>query len=410
MHIFVYILFLLLSACGTQLVHEPTEVSYQITPQPHGFLVEIKHNADHLRSQVVPEQSAYALYQPLLGNNEYPIRYFILPKQKESTISDTFINNSNGFFQTTGHGLLACAGSEISISKTIQITWNAPASWQFANSFSAGQKQQRFEASCDNIRNALYVGGYNFNLHKTSFGALAIAGQFQNFSADQLANTITENMKLVEGFWKTEPETNYFVSIRSISDQKHGGTAQFRSFQLQLSPNQQMGYELNRLIAHEYFHHWNGLKIKPHPQQNNLDISWFLEGFTDYYAYLLTAPDIASYQQSFHVKNFKNIGLAELKRNSLNNSDYFHVPYVQGRRIAAWLDKKINQHSGKRLEQVMHELLKQAQDPSFFISQKSFLNTLCRGNYMSCAQAEELLQTYVLEGVSDFKFPTNPLI
>src|SRR3989338_4955725 len=259
-HIF-YILFVFISACGSQFAQEPTEVSYKITPQKNGFLVEISHNADQLGTRIIPDQTAYAAYESLPKTAEYPIRYFIIPKPRDSMIHDTLIDHLNGFFQTVGHGFLACAGADMTTKKSIRITGDAPSDWKFANSFSDDQTEQRFQASCEDLRYALYVGGNKFRLHKTSFGAMAIIGKF-DLSDTHFKDALAKNMKLVENFWKANPDPYYFVSIRSVNSPPSGGTAQFQSFQLQLLPQQQEGHVLDRLIAHEYFHHWNGLKIK----------------------------------------------------------------------------------------------------------------------------------------------------
>ncbi|MEI6791332.1 MAG: hypothetical protein WCK42_09150, partial [Myxococcaceae bacterium] len=236
---------------------------------------------------------------------------------------------------------------------------------------------------------------------------------FKHLNISKIENALNKNMKRVENFWNAKADDYYFISIRSENTANFGGTAQFQSFQLQLSTEQQEGYVLDRLITHEYFHHWNGLKITHKPNQaplEHLDVWWFIEGFTDYYAYLLSAPDTKSYRESFAEAKFKNIALKEFKRNYETNTDYFQVPYVQGRRLAAWLDKKIEKYSGNRLKNVMHELLKKSEDASFFITQENFLKIICDGNYMNCEEAKRLLKTYVIDGTHEFKYPREPLI
>lgn len=412
-----YILFVFLSACGPQPNTEPSRVEYKITPEINGFLVEINHNGKGAITRFVPETNAHKHenYQDLPRTQEYSVRYRILPKSRNSIVSDTLINYELGFFQTVGHGLLACIGSNTKAKKSIRIIWNAPDhNWKFANSFSANQTEQNFEASCHDLREALYVGGHNFTLHKTPFGALAIAGEFKHLNISKIENALNKNMKRVENFWNAKADDYYFISIRSENTANFGGTAQFQSFQLQLSTEQQEGYVLDRLITHEYFHHWNGLKITHKPNQaplEHLDVWWFIEGFTDYYAYLLSAPDTKSYKESFTEPKFRNIALQELKRNYETNKNYFHVPYIQGRRVALDLDKKIDRHSkGRlRLKDLMHDLLKRSQDSSFFITQENFLKAICEGNYMPCSTGERILQEYIIND-KQFLDVTNPLI
>lgn len=389
------IIFVFLAACGPQPKQEPARVDYKITPENNGFLVEISHDGTGQITQIVPPHDSYQEYRTLTATQDHPIRYFIVPKPRDPRVSDTFIDLHNGYFQTVGHGFLVCIGQDINQKKSIRMTWNAPNHWQFASSF----KEQKFEASCNHLRKALYVGGHNLKIQPTWFGTLAVTGSFTNLTISDIENALKQNMEQVRSFWNdAKPEPHYFVSIRGTDSKKHGGTAQFQSFQLDLARDQMKDHKLDRLITHEYFHHWNGLKINQVPSNDptaHLDIWWFIEGFTDYFAYKLTSPaDLLSNMC------FKNVSLFELKRNYGNNHTYYDIPYIQGRKIALLFDSAISTHSDKRfsLKNVMHEIIKRSENPSFLLTQNNFLKVICEGNYMPCSTARNLLQSYVIAG------------
>lgn len=403
MRILLYTAFVFLSACGPQTNHEPQKVEYQITiTRTAGFLVEIKHDGDPDTSAMVSlDPNAYANYTLLPQDREFQIRYRVTPKSSEPAIADTTIELENGFFQTVGHGFLVCVGQNTGQKKSIKISWKAPVSWRFANSFSADQTEQEFQAECRDLRKALYVGGNRLNIQKTWFGALAIRGFFKELQPRDLEEALERNMRKVLQFWGSDPEPYYFVSVRATNNKQHGGTAQFQSFQLDLSAAQQKNLELDRLITHEFFHDWNGLKINHLPSTDplsHLDVWWFVEGFTDYYAYLLTkAPDT---QQS------NNVTLVELKRNYRFNQTYQKIPYVQGRQIARDLDAKIKNHSNQELKHVMHEIIRRSeQDPLFYLTRDNILKVICESNYMPCSEATAILHSYIDLGIPSLLSP-----
>jgi predicted metalloprotease with PDZ domain len=203
-------------------------------------------------------------------------------------------------------------------------------------------------------------------------------------------------MKRVEQFWDDKPGPYFLVLVnRQINGELHqnGGSAHLNSFQLQLKGNESDS-ALDHLITHEYIHHWNGWIIKGPPVQDekdHLDIHWFIEGFTDYLAFSLTNTRPAE-------KSWQNIPLWELKRNYLNNHNYFDVPYAQGRKIAAEFEREIRA-SGRSLRDFMLDLLQRSKrDPNFYITRDSFLQVMCEGGYFNCDRARNIIERYVVQG------------
>ncbi len=396
MRLVICIFFALLIACGPQPSREPQKISYKITPQNNSFLVEMSHDGMGTIT-LPPDSKASVNYRLLTGTKDYPIRYEVTPKSLEPRAQDTVLTED--FFQVVGHGFLACLGNNLNEKKSVQIIWNAPMRWKFANSFHADQTEQNFEAKCSDLRKALYVGGYDLPIRKTWFGvAWVLKGKFDNLRPTQIEAALTHNLLRVRKFWNAQPIPEYyFVSIRVINSESLGGTAHFQSFQLNLPSKQESDLRLDYLITHEYFHHWNGLKINLVPSSDtvDLDVWWFVEGFTDYYAYKL------SELEPVENKDFKNVKLEELKRNYRHNHTYPGIPYVQGRHIANKFEDQISRYSsGKELKHVMHEIIQRSQDPNFYLTRENILKVLCEGQYMSCAGAHAILKDYVEQGIS----------
>ncbi|MEI6804882.1 MAG: hypothetical protein WCK49_00055 [Myxococcaceae bacterium] len=395
-HLFC-IVFVFLSACGPQPDRAPKKIEYMITLQDNGFLVEIKHDGTQ-RLNILGLSREPSLESKILrGTEEYPVRYTVTPKKlplPRIRALPTIFDFENGFFQTVGHAFLMCT-SQMDSKKSIRITWKGRSNWKFANSFSATQNEQNFEANCDELRAALYTGGSELTLYKTWFGVLALIGEFKTLDIHDIEDALKRNMERVLEFWDSEPDEHYFIALSSKKDTAFGGTAHLRSFQINL-PEDLKPYQLDHLITHEYFHNWNGLRINQLPSVNNdhLDVWWFVEGFTDYYAYLLNKiPD---------TEVFQNIGLAELKQKYSDTDDtYSKIPYIQGRRIAGKLDGKIRTHSGKELKHVMHEIIKLSEkNPNYYLTRENILGVICIGGYMSCTEATEILRNHVDLGMS----------
>ncbi|MES2504332.1 MAG: M1 family aminopeptidase [Myxococcota bacterium] len=384
-----YIVLIFLSACAPQFNSEPSEIHYKITPQANGFLVEITHDASVAPTMTSP--AYYSTFSLQSSGNDHTVRYFIKPARRQAHgPSDTQIDLSEGFFKTSGYGLIACLGRKWDEAKSVRITWQAPKPWRFANSFSAGATQQSFKASCYQLQNALYAGGTNLRFYETPLATVAISNNASEKVNKKLIATVKKNMVKVKDFWGEldDAKEYYFVLIHPANGNEHGGTAQFQSFQLALADftPSDASKELDHLIAHEYFHQWNGIKINV-PVSTQHEVRWFVEGFTDYFAFSISG----------HTANFSNrFENVSLKNYVSDMKTHFDVPYIQGRKIAADMDKAIQNYSSRKLEHLMRHIVRRSQaDPLFYLTQASILGVICEGNYMNCDQAHQLIENHV---------------
>lgn len=83
----------------------------------------------------------------------------------------------------------------------------------------------------------------------------------------------------------------YFVSIQSAGEEIEngfsiGGTAARSAFAIYANPGldlEKYGHVFDGLLAHEYFHNWNGVLFFVSGEEEH-GARWFVEGFTDFYA------------------------------------------------------------------------------------------------------------------------------
>lgn len=139
--------------------------------------------------------------------------------------------------------------------------------------------------------------------------------------------------------------------------------------------------DLAWVVSHEHFHTWLPGKMFSSLIQNFDSLSWFIEGFTEYYA-MVTAyrADILSIEQIidevnhhlfyYHSSKVKNKTNEFIVENRYLDYETQKLPYQKGFILALQWDEKIknrtlNQNS---LDDVMHDLIKKQKEENFSLS------------------------------------------
>ena len=172
---------------------------------------------------------------------------------------------------------------------------------------------------------------------------------------------------------------------------------------------------LSHLIAHEFFHTWGAAQFEA-PDE----LRWFNEGFTDYYAYLVSAriglmrwEEFAgrlgeAMKQCAQNPSFGTLSLADAGGEIFfREGDAYNLVYGGGMLVAAWLDRAIRaQGEGKTLDDFMRAFVN---DPRWEHGKRKpdiadFIATLC--DYVDAdtsSLAEDLvLSPYELDPVELF--------
>jgi predicted metalloprotease with PDZ domain len=140
-----------------------------------------------------------------------------------------------------------------------------------------------------------------------------------------------------------------------------------------LSKNQKEGLNwLKKIISHEHFHIWNGMKISFEPTEDY--VRWFMEGFTEYYAFTLNLRanlmDTSEYLEKFNSiilqyssSPVRNATDKEVQELFWENGDIQRLPYTKGCLLALYWDWKIRSQTlgTLSLDDVMRNLLKEMQ-------------------------------------------------
>lgn len=398
MRIFLCILFVFLIGCQPDDDLFSKKTTYQITPQKNNFvLVEIKTSKNYQTRYMLNPES-YTAYRQLPPTREFNVRYEIIPKSQDNSLIDPVrANFAAEFFQLPGSSFLECFENHKNEKRTIKFVWRLPSHWNLANSFSAGLREQTISATCNDLHQGLYAGGTNFSLYQTQFGAMLIHGEFHNLTANDFEQSVLANMKKVLDFWKEPPKPYYLAIFHSSNNRlSQGGSAHLKAFEIVIPSTQKPDRALDILITHEYFHHWNGHQINLEKSEiylDHVDILWFLEGFTDYYAFVLN-NDWAPIETA-------NTSLYQLKQDYTQNRAAKQLPYTQGRFIAYELDRRILSYSGgsRSLQNLMHEIIMRSRENSeYYLTGENILEAICEGQYMDCQEARNLIQKYAISG------------
>jgi predicted metalloprotease with PDZ domain len=242
---------------------------------------------------------------------------------------------------------------------TVRFDWTGmPSDWAIATSFGAGldraSRCQQHSGKLRDLDDALFTAG-DFRLHPFPVGnrmvMLAIRGKW-TFSDDDAAVAIGQAIRSVREFFGDE-NFPYFVVTLNQTDVDLGssdGTGFQNGFSLYFPPSAVLKAPTT-LIVHEAFHAWNPGRMGGWSADNDR-LTWFYEGFTDYYGGILALRD--------HLISLPDY-VQELN-TVLRSYETAPTPYNRGRRMALWLNHQIREDSGhtKSLDDVMKDMVRES--------------------------------------------------
>ena len=210
----------------------------------------------------------------------------------------------------------------------------AEAGWSVADSFGTGAGPRRVQASLGELRHALYLAG-ELDVYRPEEApglVVAVARHGFDFAGGDLADVAARILALERELMADPGGRHYLVSAIAVGQRaqrglSYGGTGLTNAFALFLQPNADLalesesGLELRRLLAHEGFHEWNGVRLPLAPPEE--PCYWFSEGFTDYFARRVLhqagwlddaayAADLSRRLAEYHTSPAKNRDAADL--------------------------------------------------------------------------------------------------
>jgi predicted metalloprotease with PDZ domain len=294
------------------------------------------------------------------------------------------------YFEINGANGLVHPKLEPRAPVTVNFDWQKlPAGWVLATSFGtipgAEGRCQSYSGPWREVEEALFAAG-EFRIHRYEIrnqpALLAILGQW-TFSDEEAIADIQKAVGIVRDFWHDYNFPYFLVTLKPYETGKGSsdGSAFTNAFWMYMSPPDSIT-ALLPVLAHESFHTWNPNRMGLVHEYAEASLDWFTEGFTQYYAYLLT------YRAGLMTQPAYIDRINGYLRDYPSSTD----PDTRGPVIALWLDGEIRRQShGKRsLDNVMFDMLRGADSQ---LTQTRILQAA--GRYLALDARRELAQAVV---------------
>jgi predicted metalloprotease with PDZ domain len=296
---------------------------------------------------------------------------------------------------------------------------------RFVSSFGEGASLHAIRTTRADVVSALFLGGaIALRVRKGGSGNVAVAYsamrpsvRIDALTQDALAIVDTERR------FFDESQPWYLVSVRGAERRGSniylgGGTGHTNAFAMFVADDIDASNAENRdqfrwVIAHEYFHQWNGrqLRVASLPGSDDDDASayWFSEGVTDFYATrMLARAGLQSPAASLDTLNRKLLRYATNGKRGISareagplfwtDADAEQIPYLRGY-LAAWFvelgaARRNDERAG--LDAAMTSLVARAKSDADFRVDNAFLARYL-GQRLSKEDAETL-RRFVIDG------------
>lgn len=303
------------------------------------------------------------------------------------------------YLHAIGHALWVTPASVETRACSIHIRWTGfEQGAAVANSFGTQESEQTFTETVDHLRHAVFVVG-DFRVHEATIRgkkvAIALRGKW-GFQDGDLVNLVSRVVDVERAFFKDDDFDRYLVTLIPTGRGccSYGGTGLTDSFATFVSSDLPIERRMIHLLSHELFHTWNGRRIgRQSPEEL---VYWFSEGFTDYYAELLSfragltsLPEyveaIDSTLRQYHLSTAKNARNEDIRSGFWSSRAVERLPYQRGLLLALlWNDRIRARGRGASLDDMMRDLFGEARD---------------HGTVVSAEAVDRLIRPYLSEGV-----------
>ncbi len=259
-----------------------------------------------------------------------------------------------------GHALFALPSNlKPENNLKISVSWNdIPTNFEIESSYGSGV-QQNFNSNNFDLLHSIFIIG-NFRKYEVSIRdnilRLCIYGNF-DFNDPEIIQSTKKIIQSQRDFFKDYSFKNYLVTViepNNINSKiaSMGGIALHNSFAAYFSQGITKT-QFKKLLAHEHLHNWIGGAIKNTEEELNY---WWSEGFTDYYALVLTARynslpmdeflrEINDVLEEYYNSEFLNASNATIKNGFWNDYNLYRQVYLRGFVFALYLNCKIKSYA-----------------------------------------------------------------
>ncbi len=179
----------------------------------------------------------------------------------------------------------------------VLIRWKLPPEWQAVSSLGNGPTIGRRMSLDDLRRSVFFAGGLRTQTRATAgVREFTVAlGPGVTWELDDFAAQAARIIDHQIAFMAERDFPPFLVTVIAVGEKPEHGAEQLagmglhQSLALYVAPGAAFGDAQQHLIAHEFFHYWNGGVLKA--REPDELVTWFVEGLTDYYALRLLGED-----------------------------------------------------------------------------------------------------------------------
>ncbi len=283
------------------------------------------------------------------------------------------------YFHWIGHTVWVLPKWDDEQKVNARFDWRGfPKEWALASSDSVKKSRYTVRTTLGELKRTINVGG-DFRLVSQTVGGqpvhFAVRGTW-SFRDEELARMAARVIDGQRRFWDDRSQKYYLITLVPIYEgpgaYSFGGTGLRDSFALFATPNATVE-RLRSLIAHEYFHNWNPVRLGRMPA-DEASLYWFSEGFTEYFCNELLRRDGVFTEDEYRsrVNELIREYYTSPERESLNeriatqfwqNDAVQRLPYLRGFMLALnWNAAIVAESNGRHsLDDVMRDLLASAE-------------------------------------------------
>jgi predicted metalloprotease with PDZ domain len=377
---------------------------------------------------------SHAVGKPIRLRYELRERANVAPLERGANDYRTSINDRVVRF-IGNHALMMPERFDDGAERTFAVSWigfDRPG-WRVASSYGSGADDIAVTMTADKFRHALFVAGevrvVERRIRDTLVGfVFAHDGPWEatwNFDAGEFADLAVRVIAAQREFFDDFSDPWYLVSVTPQGRIEGGGfwlggTALTNCFSLYCSagiavdPSSPFRSSVERLLAHEYFHTWNGLKLHVEGEQGSN--YWFSEGFTEFFTRRMLAraglwsagqvlDDLSRSVAEYDANPRRHVPNSTVQSEFWKDQDTGKVPYRRGDLVAVALDEEIRRRSGgsRSLDDVIRELVNAARSGEAMPTTEALLSRFERE---TDAGFMEPLRRSIFEG-SDVPLPAT---
>lgn len=286
--------------------------------------------------------------------NQIEVKYKIQGKKNWKCGEGYQPKIEKGFFHLEGENLFVHPNRFRDEPINMHIDWEEDKT--IVNSFGVKECSQHFTTSLFDLKRSIFIGGNNLNISTQKIMGQDVSFLFKTKKRDieSMKNNIASIIEVQRRMYNQNDFHHYFVAV--LDDIGRGGGRAFvNGCCLYLSDKS--GIDMSWVFSHEHFHNFNGIRV--HAQDSTEDLSWFIEGFSEFYANRINHRsgiyDEATYKKNIQkcfeeYKRFqaRKLSYPKIIANKNTESFYKRYLYVKGHLFAHYLDGEIKAASNNR--------------------------------------------------------------